>query len=260
MTKQAILIIGYGSRKKEIEDILAVQAKRLRSRRLEPVYLGYFRVNKPSIEEAMAAIARDGIEEAVVLPYLIAEGRLTAELIPPRMSMIGAGSGIARVAGRDIVIHYGQAFDRAVALTDILCDRIVECGGTRDSGIIVIGHGSRQNDNPETIALNAARLQRRGYCHVEYAFNEFCQPTIAEAKARLFAAGVRDIVVLPLFIAIGVHLGEEIPAQLGIPPYTAEGIVETDGRAVPLRYARPVEDDPRLLDLMTAQVAAFYGA
>lgn len=258
MTK-GILIIGYGSRKDGVTDILATQAARLRARRPEPVYVGYFRVNRPSIEEALAAMADDGIDEAVVLPYLIAAGRLTDELIPPRLGLMGR-SGTVQVHGRDLLLHCGQAFDRTEALTDILCDRIAECGGTRDSGLIVLGHGSRQTANPETVALNAARLRRRGYRHVEYAFNEFCAPSIAEAKERLLATGVGDLVALPLFIAVGVHLGEEIPAQLGIPPYTNEGMVEANGRAVPLRYARPVEDDPRLLDCLAAQVASFYEA
>ncbi|WP_320408843.1 hypothetical protein [Candidatus Methanomethylophilus sp. 1R26] len=34
---------------------------------------------------------------------------------------------------------------------------------------------------------------------------------------------------MPMFIAMGLHLGEEIPEQIGIPPYSDGGEIEAGG-------------------------------
>ena len=48
-------------------------------------------------------------------------------------------------------------------------------------------------------------------------------PTIRESIDGLVSEGVKDLVCVPLFIAMGLHLGDEIPEQIGIPPYSDGG-------------------------------------
>ncbi|MBQ5483609.1 MAG: cobalamin biosynthesis protein CbiX, partial [Candidatus Methanomethylophilus sp.] len=130
-----------------------------------------------------------------------------------------------------------------------------------DTGILVLGHGSRDitSSNEEIMILNAKRLRAIGYRHVAHSFNEFVGPTIAEALKTLAAEGVSRIITVPLFIAKGVHLGEEIPEQLGIPAYSEGGDIEIGGRKIQLVYTKPVEADPRLTDIIVAKAREFLG-
>ena len=115
------------------------------------------------------------------------------------------------------------------------------------------------SSNRAIIAMNADRLRKIGYSHVAYAFNEFDEPAIGDAVSGLVSEGVEKIAVLPLFIAMGVHLCEEVAEKIGIPPYSDGGDIDAGGRKVSVRYMRPVEDDPRLLELIDSEIADFYG-
>ena len=153
------------------------------------------------------------------------------------------------------------AFGNNPALADIVCDRVADAGGDFDDGVMVIGHGSRDSvsSNKDIMEMNADRLRRRGFKNVAYTFNEFCEPTIADAVGSLAAAGVDRIIAVPLFVAMGLHLGEEVPEQIGIPAYSQGGEITAGGRKIEVRYTRPVEDDARLLETMVAGAKNFYG-
>lgn len=259
MTK-GYLIIGYGTRKGNLEQVLESQAARLRARGRKNIYIAYFRVSSPTIQEAVAQMVADGIDDILAFPYLIADGKLTYELMPEKLGIRGQ-FGSVNVGGKNVMIRFLPPFGTTPVLSDILCDRVAEAGGSSDSGILIVGHGSRDSalSNLEIIELNHKRMESRGYRHVAHGFNEFCKPTIDEAVVKLIDEGVKEIIVTPLFIAMGLHLNSEIPEQIGIPEYSSEGVATRNGRSVPVKYMRPVEDDPRLLEIMDAQVANFYG-
>jgi len=260
IVSKGILIVGYGTRKGNLEQVLETQAKRLRSRGWENVYVAYFRISSPSIPEAMERIAADGIDEIVAIPYYIAEGKLTKQFIPEKIG-IQSEMGVADIKGKKITVYMAPAFGNSFALTNIICDRIADVGGDMDSGMLVLGHGTKHASmaNMYTVKLNAERLSSLGYKHVEYAFNEFCEPSIKDALDRLEKSGVKNIVAIPLFIAMGLHLGDEIPEQIGIPPYSDGGDITVNGRKIHVFYTRPMEDDPRLLDNLDRKARHYLG-
>lgn len=259
MTK-GIMIVGYGTRKGNLEEILYRQAARMRARGIDNVYVGYFRVSTPSIPAALEQMAADGVDDILVMPYYIAEGRLTYELIPGKLGISG-NAGTVEVGGRSVKLRMAPAFGGSPVLADIVCDRVADSGGSKDDGVMIIGHGSRDDmsGNKDVMEANASRLTARGYGHVAYTFNEFCEPSIAEAVAGLAAEGVEKIVAVPLFVAMGLHLGEEVPEQIGIPAYSQGGTITAGGRKIEVKYAKPVEDDPRLLEIMVSGAKNFYG-
>ena len=209
MIFDAILIIGYGSRKDDGMEIVKRQAARIRNSSSMPVYTAFFRVNYPTLPDVMKCMMSDGIENVLAVPYLVADGVLTKEFIPKKMRL--DSDGIATIGGKKITVKFTSTVGNNPVITSILKDRISACGGSRDSGIILLGHGSKRPENSTTVALNAKRLSDAGYKHVKYAFNEFNEPTVAQALSELANEGVSDIVAVPLFIAVGIHLGEEIP-------------------------------------------------
>ena len=258
--RYGILLIGYGTRKGNLVDVLESQAARIRAATGYDVGIAYFRVSSPTIPEAIESMAKDGVDRIVAVPYFVADGTLTHELIPEKMGL-GAHTylGETEVSGRKVTLYLTKAFNFSTVLTDIICDRIRTAGGTRDSGVLVLGHGSRDPTlmNRAVVERNAERLKGRGYTHTTFAFNEFCEPSIKDSIAKLVSEGVSEIVCVPLFIAMGLHLGDEIPEQIGIPPYSDGGEITVDGKKIKIKYTRPMEDDPRITDLVMAKAKEY---
>jgi sirohydrochlorin cobaltochelatase len=261
VVSKGILIVGYGTRNGNLTEILDVQVNRLKCRGWEHVGKAYFRVNSPSIPEALEQMVDEGVDEIVAIPYYISEGTLTKELIPEKLGLGTSSSGKALVKGKEVTISIASAFDTSFTLTDIICDKIADANGNMDCGILILGHGTRFKalSNMRTIKMNAERVAARGYKHVGYAFNEYCDPTIPDALDRLEKEGVDRIIAIPLFIAMGIHMGKDIPEKIGIPPYSEGGDITVNGRKINVYYARPVESNPRLLDVLDQKAREYLG-
>jgi sirohydrochlorin ferrochelatase len=81
----------------------------------------------------------------------------------------------------------------------------------KTTGIIVFGHGSSvasANDAVRIVADRAA--QSGGWLLYETAFLE-CAPRLADAVGNLVAAGASEILVLPYFLTLGIHLQRDLP-------------------------------------------------
>lgn len=258
--KQGILIMGYGTRKGNLVEVLESTARRVRAMTDYEVAVGYFRVSSPTIKEALESLVDRGVDRVALVPYYVAEGKLTHFMMPEKIGMPGyAEFAELEVKGKKIMVYKAQAFNLDPVVTDIICDKISAMGGTKESGVMVLGHGTLDESlmNRTVIQRNAERLSARGYKHVAYAFNEFCEPSIHDAMRKLVGEGVEEIVCIPLFIAMGLHLGDEIPEQLGIPSYSDGGMVEFEGKSIRIKYTRPLEDDPRLTELVVRKAAEF---
>lgn len=261
IVSKGVLIIGYGTRDGNLTEILDTQVNRMKCRGWEHVGKAYFRVNEPSIPDALRQMASEGVDEIVAIPYYISEGTLTKELIPEKLGLGRSESGKTIVDGKEVSITIASAFDTSFTLTDIICDKIADANGNMDNGILILGHGTRFKalSNMKTIKMNAERVAGRGYKHVAYAFNEFCEPTIPEALDTLEKSGVDRIIAIPLFIALGIHPSKDIPLKIGIQPYSSGGDIVVNGRTINVYYARPVEANPRLLDVLDQKAREYLG-
>ncbi|MBR2255727.1 MAG: ferrochelatase, partial [Candidatus Methanomethylophilaceae archaeon] len=249
-----------GTRKGNLTEILEAQAASVRAITGLDVDVAYFRVSSPTIPEALEAMASRGIDRVVAVPFYIAEGTLTRELIPEKLGLQKYQNlGEVSVGGKNVVVYLASAFNFNNIVTDIISSRIAAAGGDCDSGILLLGHGTRDSTlmNREVVAHNARRLRWKGFDHVEHAFNEFCEPSIKDSIAKLASEGVDKIVCVPVFIAMGLHLGLEIPEQIGIPPYSDGGVIEVDGRKIEVRYTAPLGDDPRLATFVARKALQF---
>jgi len=251
IVSKGILIVGYGTTDGNLIEVLDTQVGRMKCRGWEHVEKAFFRVSNPTIPEGVKLLVDQGVNEIVVLPYYISEGTLTKELIPEKLGLGKSDSGKVMVDGKEVSITMASAFDTGYTLTDIICDKIADAHGDMDCGILILGHGTRfrAKSNMMTIKMNAERVAARGYKHVGYAFNEFNEPTINEAVDRLEKEGVERIIAVPLFIAMGVHL-RDLPKKVGLDPYKESGDITVNGRTINIFFARPVESNPRLLDVL----------
>lgn len=83
------------------------------------------------------------------------------------------------------------------------------------SAILLFAHGARDPSWAEPFRRIAARLDRKqAGIRVELAFLEMMKPDLASAVAGLATGGIRHITVVPLFLAQGGHLKEDLPRLL----------------------------------------------
>jgi sirohydrochlorin cobaltochelatase len=93
--------------------------------------------------------------------------------------------------------------------------RAVKDGVTagKHDGVILIAHGARDQRWLEPFALMRAEVATKlAPCKVVLSFMEFAPPNLADAAQELCRAGVRRILVVPVFLSGGGHVANDIPA------------------------------------------------
>ena len=118
--------------------------------------------------------------------------------------------------------------------------------------ILLVGHGSRLEYNKEMLTLTAEMMQKkRPDCIIKTCFLESCTPDIPEGLSQMRSEEFDALLVVPLFLAKGVHVLRSIPSQLGLDPGKKVGTFSlSSGKLVPLVYADPIGADELLADLM----------
>lgn len=101
------------------------------------------------------------------------------------------------------------------------------------TALILFAHGARDPEwaNPMRRVQTAIR-QRNGNMPVELAFLEFLAPSLPDAAAKLVALGCRKIVVMPMFIARGGHLKNDLPGIIDLLQSTYPSVQFSLGGAI----------------------------
>ncbi|MFN8507445.1 MAG: CbiX/SirB N-terminal domain-containing protein, partial [Dehalococcoidia bacterium] len=190
-------------------------------------------------EEPSFARALDGLEvdEVVAVPVFISSGYFTESVIPRELGLDGA----LTVRG-GMRIRYTPPIGADAVLANVIAQRAVEAGAEAEDAIAVLGHGTPRNPNSErNVYLQAELLAATGrFAEVVTIFLE--QEPHMSRVLELTAA--ERVIVVPLFIADGWHVGESIPSDLALDgPETRR-----DGRV--LRYARAVGTHPAVADVI----------
>ena len=81
------------------------------------------------------------------------------------------------------------------------------------TGVLVVAHGSRASETEADLdfVLETVKTKLKKSI-VECAFMEFSDRTIEKGVLALVNKGVTDILVVPYFLFMGIHLKEDIPA------------------------------------------------
>lgn len=84
------------------------------------------------------------------------------------------------------------------------------------TGILMVGHGSRQPEGNEAlIELCRSMELRLGITPVQPCYLELARPSIDEGLASLYRRGVERVIVLPLQLTAGRHVRYDIPCEVG---------------------------------------------
>lgn len=114
--------------------------------------------------------------------------------------------------------------------------------------VVLFAHGSRDPLWHKPMEAVAAQLLlAQPQLQVRCAYLELSSPDLASACAELVATGVTQITVLPMFLGVGRHAREDLPALL----------VQLRAQYPQVQFTlkTAVGEDPRLVKLL-AQIAA----
>jgi sirohydrochlorin cobaltochelatase len=118
-------------------------------------------------------------------------------------------------------------------------------------GMLLVGHGSTMPYNQELVEKTAdfIKAQNSGFI-VKCGFMNMNKPSIRDSLEAFRHEPIDALVVVPLFLAKGVHIEKDIPGEIGLPEGQKKGNFQMNGKSVPLLYADPIGSDPLLADLM----------
>ena len=88
----------------------------------------------------------------------------------------------------------------------------------KKTGVLLLSHGSRLDDGEEVIkAYKEMYAEEFPDMPVEYGFMEIRKPGISETIKKLTEENdLEKIIVVPVFVAHGLHTKRDIPGLLGI--------------------------------------------
>lgn len=190
-------------------------------------------------EEPSLARALDGCTapEVVVVPVFVSNGYFTRTVIPREMRLD------LPVTVRDGQrIRYTGPVGADPSLADVIIERALEAGARPEHAVAVLGHGTRRDSESEkNVYAMAERVAATGRFAETGAIFLDQEPGMLDLLER-FAA--QTVVVVPLFIAEGWHVGQTIPADLALEgPETRRA-----GRIV--RYSAPVGTHRSVADVI----------
>src|SRR3989304_1521397 len=106
--------------------------------------------------------------------------------------------------------------------------------------LVLIGHGSKLPHNRENLVKLAEILRKKSqFKTVELSFMVRNTPTIPEAIESIVKRGIKKIVLVPAFLAAGVHTTQEIPELIGVKDKESQ----LSARGIQLFYGEPIGAD-----------------
>ncbi|HIG80588.1 MAG TPA: cobalamin biosynthesis protein CbiX [Verrucomicrobiales bacterium] len=198
-------------------------ADELRARNIFAEVACAFNLEQPKIDDVPKLVSAQRI---FVVPVTISEGHFTEQTIPHRLGLLEAGAeSYERIQQRDgRTIIYCHPIGTHPSMTDVLLARAREVVAKHpfprapkpsETALFIAGHGTEKNANSrKAIEAQVEAIAALGeYADVQPVFMEEA-PFIADCFT---ATEAPHIVMVPFFIADGLHTVEDIPVLLGEP-------------------------------------------
>ncbi len=116
-----------------------------------------------------------------------------------------------------------------------------------EPAVILFAHGSAVEEANEGVRSLARRIQRGGYCgYVRASFLGPGKPELESAIAEAVEAGFRQIVVIPYFLTLGIHLRRDLPALLAAERQKYPNLE--------IQVGRSLEDHPEMAALVLSRI------
>ena len=280
LNNTAVVLVSHGSSLPFAEKVFEDIKEKFIAKTGMAAEIGYMKVSHPTIAEAVDILkdGNDDLEKIIALPVFLAEGIHTNIDIPillglkplevdprcpdgnyPEEHYLSVG-GKADFEGEIILLSPIGADDR---LLDIIDKRISEAGVSDKTGVVLVTHGSRLNYNKEFADELYDKFSRKCDLASTHGFMELCGPSIPEAIGDLTSKNDLDsLVVVPVFIAPGMHTTHDIPHILGLAEehhhhhhhHDHEHDLTPIDFEGEIRYPDPIGADDILIDILVSKV------
>jgi sirohydrochlorin ferrochelatase len=119
------------------------------------------------------------------------------------------------------------------------------------TALLLIAHGSRQEEANVDLLYVAAGLRTLGWPIVVSSFLELVEPSIEEGGVSCIKQGAERVILVPYFLSAGVHVRRDL--------FAAREKLAERYPAIDFRLAEPLGQHPLLLDVVTERVREAEG-
>ena len=235
----AVVLVSHGSTLPFAEEVFnEIKEKFIKKSGLK-AEIGYMKVSNPTIVGAVDILKEevDDLNKIIALPVFLAPGIHTNIDIPQLLGLDpleidprcpdGNYPGEHYLSIADDVDFDGEiellsSIGPRDELLDIIDKRISEAlsesklEDDSKTGILLVTHGSRLNYNKEFATALFNKFEKACDLPSSFGFMELCGPSIPESINKLADENDIDrLVVVPVFIAPGMHTTHDIPHILG---------------------------------------------
>jgi len=257
-SNSALVLVGHGSTlNPDSSAPTHAHARAIRERGIFREVHSCFWKEEPSMREVFRMVESETI---YVVPLFISEGYFTQTVIPRELELEGP------LTHRDgLTIHYCEPVGSHPRMTEALLRRAREIAPGVPPGatsLFIVGHGTDLNDNSARAAKEqAARIRALGeYAEVVSSYME--EPPLIADWHKI--SNQPHAVIVPFFIADGLHSYQDIPVLIGIEAEPGPAASQTEVfRRNPyvlhgkkLFYASAIGTEPMIVEVILDQVAA----
>lgn len=201
-------------------------------------------------------------EVVYVVPNFISEGYFCQDVLPRELRVTGPECRVG-----DKLVRYCDPVGIHPNMTRLLLQRAAEVapGVPREqTSLVIVGHGTNLNDNSTKAIKSQVELIRtggHGFAEVIDAYMEEA-PLVADWDKLTTAA---NVVVVPFFIADGLHSYQDIPVLLGMAEDEGKAASQSEVfrhnphelRGRRLFYSSAIGTEPLMADVVLDQVAEY---
>lgn len=210
--KKALLLIDRGSKEQdvrdELHDICLMAMKRGNYYISDYAFL---EVTPPYIEEGIASCVKRGAEFLTIMPYFLYPG-MKLKLAVEQSEKIALELGLDFAVTECLNYHNG--------FVDVVNDRISEVKrnehiglADRECDILLIGHGSSDNDARNAFVYMADAIRER-YRNVGFCFLELDTPNISEGIMQALEKNPNVMILMPYFLHRGAHIKRDVKEEV----------------------------------------------
>jgi len=211
----ALLIAGHGSTVNAASSAPTwAHARAIREAGIFAEVQCAFWKEEPSLRDARFYFDEDKIRTIFVVPNFISEGYFTQTVIPRELEL----NGIVTTRRNGQLWKYCEPVGNHPLMTELLLARANETAPGVDpaqTALLIVAHGTELNDNSAVAAKReAARIRARG--QFASVLNVYMEETPRVADWDKLSTAP-NVIIVPFFIADGLHSDEDIPQLIGIP-------------------------------------------
>ncbi|WP_323736042.1 sirohydrochlorin nickelochelatase [Methanosphaera sp. ISO3-F5] len=283
--KTGVLIIGHGSKMPYNKEVVTTIAQKLDKKIENTVESGFMELVEPNIPQQVNKLKQQNMERIIVVPAFLSHGIHTKVDIPTILRLPHSHEGLEhshhhhhhhhddeREAKSELIdfdgeIIYLDPFESDDKIVDIVEKRLKDVLkddkiNNDNTGILLIGHGSSLPYGKIVLNDIAEKTRKRLDDYIiELSFMRIETPSIPESFEKLQSQNFDNIIVLPVFLADGLHTKSDIPLTLGLEAAELDfdypkkdKQIDYDGNII---YLDPLKAEDEIIELIENRIVGY---